>query len=440
MPRSLSRPLSLPLAAVLLLAALHMLAFDRGLGGDGWASFAALESLVDDGDLHLENNLRGVDNGIVPTPSGHLVMQYPPGILLLDLLPFLAGRAADALLPGAWLARGADLPPVGQVPRRVFLEAAAIVLARNLATLLGLLALAVALRRLGFGEGIVAAAVALTFWGGPLLFYSLVGMTHAPSFALASLLFLLLVRQEGFAAGVALGFAALVRYGAVGLLPAALLALGLDRRRLVRFGAGFVLPLLLLPPYWHAASGSWGPTGYGGAWRLTLASPWNVLFAPQHGLFLFHPALFLAALGLAAAAWREIRRREPGMATVALLGFLGIAVLHGFWSEWANPGGYGQRFLTDALPSLGLGFAALLASRPVRLWETAAALATAFGYLLFFAAVTSLVPPPPPYPWPQRLSDYRSLLLSPPGPAAVWQGLRRASLPLRIASGVHSPP
>jgi hypothetical protein len=170
-----------------------MLTFDRGLGGDGWASFAALESLVDDGDLHLENNLRGIMNGIVPTPSGHLVMQYPPGILLLDLPPFLAGRAVDAFLPAAWLARGADLPPVGRVPRRVFLEAAAIVLARNLATLLGLLGLALALRRLGFGEGRVAAAVALTFWGGPLLFYSLVGMTHAPSFALASLLFLLLV-------------------------------------------------------------------------------------------------------------------------------------------------------------------------------------------------------------------------------------------------------
>ena len=128
------------------------------------------------------------------------------------------------------------------------------------------------------------------------------------------------------------------------------------------------------------------------------------------------------------------------MATVALLGFLGIAVLHGFWSEWANPGGYGQRFLTDALPSLGLGFAAILTTHPTRLWKTLAVLATAFGYLLFFAAVTGLVPPPPPYPWPQRLSDYRPLLLSPPGLAEVWQGLQRASLPLRIASGVHSPP
>src|SRR4051812_11874644 len=120
MPRAPSLR-SLRLAAVLLLTALHMLVFDRGLGGDGWASFAALESLIDDGDLYLENNLRGVDNGIVPTASGHRVMQYPPGILLLDLPPFLAGRVADAILPAHWLARGVDLPPVGRVPRRVFL-------------------------------------------------------------------------------------------------------------------------------------------------------------------------------------------------------------------------------------------------------------------------------------------------------------------------------
>jgi hypothetical protein len=468
MPRLLSRVsrlLSRRLAAVLLLSALHMLVFDRGLGGDGWASFAALESLVGDGDLHLENNLRGVSNGIVPVPGGHRVMQYPPGILLLDLPPFLAGRAIDALLPGSWLAQGAELPPVGRVPRRVALEAAAIVLARNLATLLGLFWLALALRRLGWSEGIVAAAVAATFWGGPLLFYSLVGMTHAPTFALASLLALLLVRQrEGarrqrflaaLSAGLALGLATLVRYGAVGLLPAAVLAVlsgesgdpdgGRSHRArfgalvaLGTLGAGFVLPLLFLPLYWHAASGSWSPTGYGGAWRLTLASPWNVLFSPHHGLFVFHPALLVAALGLGWAAVAEIRRREVGMGTVAGLAFLGISVLHGWWSEWANVGGYGQRFLIDALPFLGFGFARVFGApsrQGKRIAGIAAGIAIAFGYLLFLTAVAGLVPPPAPDPWPQRLSDYRGLLTSPPGPAEIWWGMKRASVPLRAVSG-----
>jgi hypothetical protein len=452
MPRFPSlRPLRV--SAVLLLVALHMLIFDRGLGGDGWASFAALESLVDDGDLYLENNLRGVDNGIVPTASGHRVMQYPPGILPFDLPPFLAGRAADALLPAGWLARGVVLPPAGRVPRRVFLEAVAIVLARNAATLLGLFFLALALRRLGWGEGIVAAAVGLTFFGGPLLFYSLVGMTHAPTFALASLHFLLLVRVRerrerevvgSLAAGAVLGLATLVRYGAVGLLPAALLGVlprpgGRDAiGRLLAFGTGFAVPLLLLPLYWRAAHGSWGPPGYGGTWHFTFATPWNVLVSPHHGLFLFHPALLLAGLGLGWAAASEIARRAPGMGTVALAGFLGIAILHGGWSEWANPGGYGQRFLIDSLPCLGLGFAQLFAARPPWAWRGTLAVATAFGYVLFFAAVAGLVPKPPPYPWPQRLADYRSLLAHPPGPAEIGAGLRRASLLAR--DRVDSPP
>jgi hypothetical protein len=439
-----------PLAVVLALAALHMLVFDRGLGGDGWASFAALESVVDDGDLWLENNLRGVANGIVKGASGHLVMQYPPGIVALDLAPFLAGRAIDRGLPAAWLAEGADLPPVGRVPRRVFLEAAAIVLARNLAALLGLAWIALALERLGFGERVAAAAAALAFFGGPLLFYSLVGMSHAPAFALAALLGWLLVRQResrrvgwALAAGATIGLATLVRYGAVAWLPTALLALAWSSRhpKTKRLGslaaavAGFAAFLPALPLYWHASAGSWGPPGYGGRMAISAASPWNVLLASRHGLFLFHPALALAAMGLVAMAWKgKGERRAP--AGAALVWFLSIATFNGWWSEWANAGGYGQRFLTDALPALALGFAALLARRERGRAPALGglAVATAAGYLLFFAAVGALAPPPAPWPWPQRLADYRQLAEHPPGWRDLAAGLRRASLLVRALS------
>ena len=181
---------------MLLAVAAHMLVFDRGLGGDGWASFATLEALAGRGVPWVEGENRGVMNGLVRTPEGHLVLQYPPGILALDALPFLAGRALDRGLPARWMANGAELPPAGRVPRGVFLSAAMIVLARNGATLLGLLWIVRALRRLGTSEGIAAAAAALAFFGGPLIFYSLVGMSHAPAFALAALLLLVLVRQR----------------------------------------------------------------------------------------------------------------------------------------------------------------------------------------------------------------------------------------------------
>lgn len=439
--------MSRTLAAVLVLAALHMLVFDRGLGGDGWASFMTLESLADDGDVWVEDDHRGVMNGLVGGKAGHLAMQYPPGILALDALPFFAGWMVDALLPSGWMARGIDLPPVGRVPRGVFFSAAAVVLARNLATLLGLLWMAAALRRIGFAEPAAAQASGWTFFGGPLIFYSLVGMTHAPVFALAALLLLVLARfresgspRLAFAAGVIVGGAVLLRYGSVALMAPALAALamgpgGLRLRRWLELGAGFGLALLPLPFWWQALFGSWTPPPYGGSWEITAASPWNVLFAPVHGLFLFHPALLLAALGIALAAGREIARRLPAWGTVAAVWFLAVAVLYGWWTEWANPGGYGQRFLIDALPACGVGFAAFLESRRAVWKGVALAGTTLAGYLLFFAAVGGLAAPPAGLPWPQRLADYAPLLRRPPGPGEVLDGLRRASVPARAVLG-----
>lgn len=410
-----------------------MMVFDRGLGGDGWAGFSLLASLLDDGDVWLENNHYGVMNGLLGTPAGHLVAQYPPGIVALDAVPFLAGRAVDHLLPARILANGAELPPAGKVPRGPFLSAALIVLARNAATLLGLLWTALALLRLGLPERRAAAAVALTFFGGPLIFYSLVGMTHAPTFALAALLLLLLVRQRetqslrlAFAAGAVVGAAVLLRYSAVALLvPAVFSIRGLRGR--AACAAGFALLLLPLPFWWHACFGSWLPPPYGGSWVITAASPWNVLFGPVHGLFLFHPALLCAAAGLAlldgdTRSWRWI----------AAVWFLAVAVLHGWWSESSNPGGYGQRFLIDALPALALGFSGWLRPGASRFARIGLCLAAAlFGWLLFFAAVGGLVPPPPVWPWPQRLGEYAGLLRHPPGLTEILAALRRSSFLIR---------
>jgi hypothetical protein len=427
-----------------------MVVFDRGLGGDGWATFAFLESAIEDRDLFLENNTHGVMNGLLPGPGGHLVMQYPPGLPLLDLAPFLVGRALDRLLPARWLASAAVVPPVGRVSRRVFLEVAAIVAARNVEVLLGLLALVVALRTMGFGERTAAAATALVFFGGPLVFYSLVGASHAPTFALAGLLLLVLVRDGGGAdtrtavlAGLIIGFATLMRYSACALLPVVLLATWARPpwRRWSAALVGFLLPLAILPAYFIVHYGRWAPIGYGGALHPTVASPWNVLFSGHHGLFVFHPALALAAVGLALGALGRIRPGNVRLYRLLVVWFGCVALLHGWWSEWANPGGYGQRFLIDALPALAVGVAALVSAARWRVIVLPALAVTAvFGYALFFTAVGGLVRSPGGAPWPQTLGDYESLVRRPPSFSELGRACMRASFSLRALAGEMSPP
>jgi hypothetical protein len=404
--------------------------------------------VLDDGDTHLENNHRGVMNGLLTRTDGHLVMQYPPGVPVLDAAPVLLARAADAALPPGLLDAGGVVPPVGQVPRRTFLEVAAIVVARNLAALLGLAVIAAALRRLGHDDRRTGVVVALTFFGGPLVFYGLVGASHAPSFAHAALLLWVLVRSEAepsdrlaLASGLLAGAAVLVRYSAVALLPAALLVRpAATRRRAVALALlGCALPLALLPPFWWLHHGQWWPLPYGGSLEATLAAPWNVLFAPQHGALFFHPALLLGAGGLAWAAWRG-REGERRLHAIALLLLASVATLHGWWSDWANPGGWGQRFMTDALPALALGFAALAAGRWRRTTLAAAALGAAFTWWLFFAAVGGLARRPAGQPWPQRPADYAALLADPPSAVELRDALLRASFLLRTVSGtVRSP-
>jgi hypothetical protein len=268
-------------------------------------------------------------------------------------------------------------------------------------------------------------------------------MTHAPTFALASLLFFLLVKQRerasvplAFGAGVAAAGATLVRLSAAALMVPALLAVGLDARRrglaIAALALGSTLPLVILPFWWWACFGD--PTGgpYGGRLELTAAAPWNILFAPTHGLFHFHPALLFAAVGLLILVWREGARRSADWGVIGAIWLVAVALLHGSWSEWANVGGYGQRFMIDALPALAAGFAAWLARGRLRTGRVAAGVAGCLlGFVLFFAAVGGLVRPKGSYPWPQRLAEYAVLVREPPGPGTIWRALRDASFLLR---------
>jgi hypothetical protein len=188
--------------------------------------------------------------------------------------------------------------------------------------------------------------------------------------------------------------------------------------------------------YFAVHYGRLTPIGYGGALHLSLASPWNVLLSGHHGLFVFHPVLALAALGLALGVLGRIRPGNIRLYRLCAVWFGCVALLHGWWSEWANPGGYGQRFLIDAVPALAVGVAALVSVARWRgVFVAALAMTALFGYALFFTAVGGLVRSPAGAPWPQTLADYGSLVRRPPSAGELEQGLMRASFSLRMLAG-----
>ncbi|HEY5610482.1 MAG TPA: hypothetical protein VIL97_04695, partial [Thermoanaerobaculia bacterium] len=343
----------------------------------------------------------------------HLVMQYPPGISLLDVLPYVAAEAIDAMAPGTM---SVSIPPVGPISRATFLAVAAIVALRNLAVIVGLLLIHRALTQLGVRERVANLAIVLSFFGSPLVFYSLVGMTHAVSFLIASGILVSLLDRAPRARGLAVGVATLIRYGSIALAAPVLM-------HTRRAAAGIAAPLVLLPFWWRWTTGSWMPPDYGGSFEATIAAPFRILVSPHHGLFLFHPAMALGLVGLVVAS------RTARVARVGLVWFVAVAAFHGSWSEWANEGGYGQRFMIDAVPPLAYGLAVFLET--LSAWRVAiAAFLAAFGFALFVFAVAGFARGPGDLRWPQTFADYRPVLADAPSPREWIEGLRRASFVL----------
>ncbi len=107
---------------------------------------------------------------------------------------------------------------------------------------------------------------------------------------------------------------------------------------------------------WQLLHGSATTTGYsvsGTYWRFPQIL--KVLFSLKHGLFLWHPVLLVAAIGL-FFLYRWDRR---------LSGLLGIAFavqlcLIGAWHGWHGGDAFGGRLLIGTFPVLAPGLAALL--------------------------------------------------------------------------------
>ena len=186
-------------------------------------------------------------------------------------------------------------------------------------------------------------------------------------------------------AGFAFGVAALVRPTSILLLPALIVFLGIDFRRLATFGLGGLPALAFFAAYNVAAFGAPFRTGYGEA-GLVAAFAWRN-FPPR----LLHYTHWLAAtltiavlLGwIACLVDRNIARRDRAALGIWFLTTFVFYCFYGPYESWTF-----LRFLLPAMPSLVLGFLVW--------WQVAAdriAASTAFSAagLLAMAAVAIVV-------------------------------------------------
>ena len=257
---------------------------------------------------------------------------------------------------------------------------------------LGLLIIHDALRRFaGAADGDAGWATAALLWASPLLYYMTIapGFSHATSvFAVAALVWVTLAARERaglmswMAVGALGGIAALVREQEALFLAVPLGLLAADAARTGRWGAAALrtaatvgtavavfLPQLLA---YRAMNGAFGPSRLVTR-KMTYTSPhfFEVLLDPGHGLFVWAPVLLVAAVALAATAFR----RRDAVAGVLLLALLLQAWINGSVESWTQAGAFGSRRFVGATVVFAWGLAAAVAALRGRVGPAACAAA-----------------------------------------------------------------
>jgi len=244
---------------------------------------------------------------------------------------------------------------------------------------LGLLVIHDALRRFAGAADVDAGwATAAILWASPLLYYMTIapGFSHATSvFAVAALVWTTLTSRAGggvtrwIAVGALGGIAALVREQDALFLAVPLGLLAADAARtgkwwaaVLRAAATVATALAVFVPQllaYRAINGSFGPSRLVTR-KMTYTSPHflEVLLDPGHGLFVWAPVLLVAAVALAAAAFR----RRDVLAGVLLLALLLQAWINGSVESWTQAGAFGSRRFVGATVVFAWGLAAAVAA------------------------------------------------------------------------------
>ncbi|HUF48514.1 MAG TPA: hypothetical protein VMM93_11915 [Vicinamibacterales bacterium] len=388
------------LACAAVYAGAFLTGASRGdaIRGDAVQYYAYLRSLVFDADLHFANEYERfyAEDSVwrtERTPTGR-----PPNMMSIG--PALLWLPVFALATGlAWLASAAGIasPPDGY---GLGLQVTAGLCGIAYATVGSYCCFRAAALRFPREAALWATLVA--WLASPALYYTVV----SPAYSHATTIFTMGVFVWAWMSGLGrvgarrflllgalAGLAALVRWqdAIVVLLPAVELLRGVIGRvttpaRAAGLGlclaAGFAIGVSPQLIAWHAIYGSYVTVPQGsGFMQWTDPAIWAVLFSSRRGLFVWTPAVLLAAVGL-VWVWRRDRLAGAGLTAVLAVAIYVNAAVADWWAGEA----FGARRFISMTPIFAVGLAALGARvggrRPGTVAVTTIALVAYNGLLL----------------------------------------------------------
>lgn len=227
-----------------------------------------------------------------------------------------------------------------------------------------------------FEDHAIFLSILAIFGASPLIHYALYEpfMSHGASFGIAGVLFWYSARMwkkqtvsicESAWLGLIIGIALLIRWehAILALLPAVIMA-QLYRRKFIFWkhlgvtllvGAACFIPQIFV---WKYLYGSYLLIPQGDGFILPVSTHFfHTLFSPFHGLFAWHPFLFVGLLGLILAY-----KKTPLWSRVGLCIFFLVSYLHGSLSDWWGGSAFGARKMVYLLPFFAFGLAFLFSS------------------------------------------------------------------------------
>jgi hypothetical protein len=339
------------------------------IGSDGVGYYMYVRSAVIDHDIDFANEYRhlyptGHPNGL-RTSTGLIANKYAIGTGILWLPFFIVGHLISLIMRSAGFSVTTD--------GYSYIYQAAVCIGSIFYGFCGMVLMHRTTQRL-FADTALAACVLL--WLATNFIYYLIvepSMSHMCSLFATSLLMYVWIRarpieslRQCLAIGLAGGLVGLVRQPDATLFLLPLLDYMFMRKSFLERGkrialtaAGFFFIFWVQMFVWNMLNGSPFLSGYflkgheGFSWW----SPHvlDVLFSAEHGLFLWHPILLFAAIGLVL-----LFRANPLIGGLLLAGFFSQIYLIASWSSWSQGDSFGGRMFISLLPVFAIGLAAFL--------------------------------------------------------------------------------